>query len=169
MPLIDFVNLMTYDLVSGFSKVTGHHTLLYDQTPEQQSTRKCVDWLINKKVEPAKLIVGAAFYARVWENVENNNNGLYQAGRFLRSVKYRDFPTYFADSLGFQYHWDKKAGAPYRYSASRKLFATFDDKRSIEAKTKFIRQKKLGGIMFWELSQDEPMNGLVEKMHKELN
>ena len=121
MPVIDFVNLMTYDLVSGFSKVTGHHTLLYDQKPEQQSTRKCVDWLIDKNVEPSKLIVGAAFYARVWENVDNYNNGLYQPGKFLRSVKYKDFATYFADSSGFRYYWDKKAKAPYQYSVSKKV------------------------------------------------
>jgi len=169
MPLVDFVNLMTYDLVSGFSKMTGHHTLLYEQTPEQQSTNRCVSWLINKKIEPAKLIIGAAFYARVWENVENVNNGLYQPGKFLRSVKYKDFPTSFADSVGFKYYWDKKAKAPYQYSASKKLFATFDDKRSIEAKTKFIKKKGLGGIMFWELSQDETNDGLVEKIYKELN
>ena len=165
MPLVDFVNLMTYDLVNGFSKMTGHHTLLYDQQPGQQSTRKCVDWLLNKNVSPGKLIIGAAFYARVWENVENNNNGLYQPGKFLTSVRYKNFPVYFSDSSGFKYHWDKKARAPYQYSASKKLFATFDDKRSIEAKTKFIRKKKLGGIMFWELSEDEPNNGLVEKIN----
>ena len=169
MPLVDFVNLMTYDLVSGFSKMTGHHTLLYDQKPEQQSTRKCVDWLIDKKIEPAKLIIGAAFYARVWENVESNNKGLYQPGKFLRSVKYKDFPTYFADSAGFRYYWDKHANAPYRYSESKKLFATFDDKRSLNAKTKFIKKKRLGGIMFWELSQDETKDGLVEKIYNGLN
>jgi len=70
--------------------------------------------------------------------------------------------------LGFKYHWDKKAQAPFQYSATKKLFATFDDKRSIEAKTKFIRKKKLGGIMFWELSEDETNNGLVEKINEGL-
>ena len=169
MPLVDFVNLMTYDLVSGFSKMTGHHTLLYDQTPEEQSTRKCVDWLINKKVDPGKLIVGAAFYARVWENVENVNHGLYQPGKFLKSVSYKDFPAYFGDNSGFKYHWDKKANAPYQYNPVKRLFATFDDKRSLEAKTKFVRMRKLGGIMFWELSQDENKNGLVEKIYAGLN
>ena len=82
---------------------------------------------------------------------------------------YKDFSSYFADSSGFTYYWDKKAKAPYRYSVSKKLFATFDDKRSLEAKTKFIKKKKLGGIMFWELSEDEPTDGLVEKIHQGLN
>lgn len=165
MPLVDFVNLMTYDLVNGYSKITGHHTLLYDSDPEQQSTRKCVDWLLDKRVDAGKLIIGAAFYARVWENVEDNNNGLYQPGKFLTSVRYKNFSTYFSDSLGFKYHWDEEAKAPYQYSPRKKIFATFDDKRSIEAKTEFIRKKKLGGIMFWELSEDDAKDGLVDKIY----
>ena len=42
MPKVDFVNLMTYDLVGGYSKVTGHHTPLKDYRPGQESTQKCV-------------------------------------------------------------------------------------------------------------------------------
>jgi chitinase len=168
MPLVDFVNLMTYDLVNGYATVTGHHTLLYDYKPEQESTRKCVDWLLNKNVPSGKLIIGAAFYARVWENVENDNNGLYQQGKFYKGVDYKDFGTYFADSSGFKYFWDDKAAAPYQYSASKKLFATFDDKRSITEKAKFVRTKKLGGIMFWELTGDLPKGGLVEAISEGL-
>jgi chitinase len=162
MPFVDFVNLMTYDLVNGYSTVTGHHTLLYDYKPGQESTRKCVEWLLNKKLPPAKLIVGAAFYARVWENVENVNNGLYQSGKFLKGVKYGGLATYFRDSADFKYFWDDEGKAPYQYSASKKLFATFDDPRSIAEKAKFVRSKKLGGIMFWELSEDLPQRGLVD-------
>jgi chitinase len=35
MPVIDRVNLMTYDLINGFSTVTGHHTPLFS-TPQQK-------------------------------------------------------------------------------------------------------------------------------------
>ena len=168
MPLVDFVNLMTYDLVGGYATVTGHHTLLHDYREGQESTTKCVNWLLDKKIPANKLIIGAAMYARVWENVADTNHGLYQAGNFIRGVAYYDFNNYFSDTSGFRYYWDKKAKAPYQYNAAQKLFATFDDKRSIEHKCKFIRKKKLGGIMFWELSQDEKEGGLVEKMSEEL-
>jgi chitinase len=104
----------------------------------------------------------------VWENVENDNNGLYQQGKFYKGVDYKDFGTYFADSSGFKYFWDDKAAAPYQYSASKKLFATFDDKRSITEKAKFVRTKKLGGIMFWELTGDLPKGGLVEAISEGL-
>jgi len=169
MPQVDFVNLMTYDLVGGYSTVTGHHTPLADYRPGQQSVQKCVNQLLQKNIPADKLIIGAAFYARVWEQVADSNHGLYQTGKFKQGVSYKMFPQYFSDSSGFNYYWDKKAKAPYQYNRRKKLFATFDDKNSIREKTKFIRRKKLGGIMFWELSDDLPVNGLLDEIHKTLN
>ena len=168
MPLVDFVNLMTYDLVGGYSIVTGHHTLLQDYRAGQESTARCVNWLLDKKVMANKLIIGAAMYARVWENVADTNHGLYRSGVFKQGVGFADFDTFFSDTSGYKYYWDKKGKAPYQYNASKNLFATFDDKRSIKEKTKFIRRKKLGGIMFWELGQDTKTNGLVDAMYEGL-
>jgi chitinase len=168
MPLVDFVNLMTYDLVGGYATVTGHHTLLQGYRRGQESTDKCVNWLLDKKVAANKLVIGAAMYARVWAQVADTNHGLYQSGIFKQGVAYADFASYFSDTSGYKYYWDKKAKAPYQYNAAKKLFATFDDKRSIGAKTKFIRRKKLGGIMFWELVQDAKEDGLVDEMYKQL-
>ncbi len=178
MPLVDFVNLMTYDLVGGYSTVTGHHTPLHDYMPAQESTSKCVNWLLSarmnnrsdgdKKIPANKLIIGAAMYARVWENVPDTNHGLYQPGKFKRGVSYSEFKNYFSDTSGYKYYRDRKAKAPYQYNAAQHLFATFDDKRSIKEKIKFIRKKKLGGIMFWELLQDMKEDGLVEEMERNL-
>jgi chitinase len=168
MPLVDFVNLMTYDLVGGYATVTGHHTLLQDYRPGQESTAKAVNWLLGKKIPAQKLVIGAAMYARVWEEVPAKENGLYQSGKFKQGVAYADFNTYFSDTSGYKYYWDKKAKAPFQYNAAKKLFATFDDERSIAEKVKFIRRKKLGGIMFWELAQDKKANGLINIMYKGL-
>jgi chitinase len=49
------------------------------------------------------------------------------------------------------------------------LFATFDDERSNKAKAKFIRQKKLGGIMFYELKNDKKTSGLIDATSRQLN
>lgn len=163
-PLVDFINLMTYDLVGGYATVTGHHTPLLSYRPGQESTNQCVTWLKNHKVPAHKLITGAAFYARVWEKVPATNNGLYQSGLFKEGVDYANFSTYFSDTSGFVYHWDEQAQAPYQYNAQKQLFATFDNERSIKAKAQYVQEKKLGGIMFWELVQDKNSQGLVEVM-----
>lgn len=168
MPFVDFVNLMTYDLVGGYATVTGHHTPLQDYLPGQESTGKCVNWLLDRKIPANKLIIGAAMYARVWENVPDTNHGLYQPGKFKRGVAFAAFDNYFSDTSGYKYYWDKKAKAPYAYNRSRQLFATFDDRRSIKVKTKFIRRKKLCGIMFWELIQDRKERGLIDEIERYL-
>ncbi len=161
-PLVDFVNLMTYDLVSGFSKMTGHHTPLMDNSHQQRTTDHCVTWLLNKNLPPQKLVIGAAFYARIWEHVADTLNGIYQPGTFKQSTPYRNFENYFKPGDGWKYYWDDEAKAPFRYNPNLKLFATFDDKRSIREKTAYVKNKKLGGIMFWELSQDTAADGLVQ-------
>jgi chitinase len=106
IPLVDFVNLMTYDLVGGYSKFSGHHTPLHSANPWEESTSKCVNWLLDKKMPANKLIIGAAMYARVWEIKTNTNHSLYMPGEFKRGVAYSDFANYFSDTSGFKYFWD---------------------------------------------------------------
>lgn len=168
LPLVNFVNLMTYDLVGGYATVTGHHTPLRSRHEREESVEKCVNWLLEHSAPASKLVIGAAFYARVWENVPDTNHGRYQPGRFKQGVAYRNFRSYFTDSMGFRYYRDRKTKAPYRYSPSRHLYATFDDEYSIRQKTRFVRRKKLGGMMFWELVQDKPEGGLVERIAEKL-
>lgn len=168
MPHLDFVNLMTYDLTNGYSKVTGHHTPLHCDKKQKESTSKCVNWLLKHKVPAEKLIVGAAIYARVWENVPDTSNGLYQSGKFKHGVPFKKFESYFTTDRGFKYYFDEKTQSPYQYSSKEKLFATFDDERSIAAKVKFLKDKKLGGIMFWQLAEDKEQGGLVEAMYENL-
>jgi chitinase len=165
MKHVDYVNLMTYDLVNGYSTVTGHHTGLYSTPSLKESTDNCVTYLIKAGVDPGKLIIGAAFYSRVWENVADINNGLYQSGKFKGSFGYDKFPE---KLKGFTLYWDDVAKAPYAYNAAEKLFATYDDKRSIEAKTRYVLDKKLGGIMFWHLGHDTAKDGLVDTINKTL-
>ena len=168
-PLLDFINLMTYDLTSGASKITGHHTPLYNNDIQKQSTDNCVSWLLNHHVPAEKLIVGAAFYARVWEKVADVNNGFWQTGAFKHFIPYKNFETFFSDTAGFKYHFDEKAKAPFYYSSTRQLFGTFDNPESIRFKSEYIRKKKLGGIMFWELTLDKSKDGLVDEISKTLN
>src|SRR6218665_3251560 len=37
-PLVNRINIMSYDLVNGYSQVTGHHTPLYSTNPNEEST-----------------------------------------------------------------------------------------------------------------------------------
>jgi chitinase len=163
MKEVDRVNVMSYDLINGYSTVTGHHTPLYNTPSQNESTHNAVQHLIGIGVPRDKIVIGAAFYARVWENVPSTNNGLYQPGKFKTSVDFRNFSSRLK---GFKFFWDDVAKAPYAYDPKEKLFATFDDRKSIELKTKYVVDQKLDGIMFWELSHDVFKGGLVDVMYE---
>lgn len=166
MPLVNRVNLMSYDLVNGYSTTTGHHTPLYSTPQQVPSLDQGVRFLDSVGVAPGKIVIGAAFYARLFSGVAPAKQGLYQTGKFKKSVDYK----YFADSLsaaqGFVTYWDDVAQAPYAYSSRRQEFASFDNEKSIRLKTRYAREKQLGGVMFWELTGDQPRHGLLESLYR---
>jgi len=162
MKRVDRVNLMTYDLVNGFSGSTGHHTPLYSTGKQIESIDNAVQRLEAKGVPSAKIAIGAAFYGRVWEAVLDSNGGLYQQGHFRKSVSFKNFGTELSADSGFVYHWDEKAQAPYLYNPTQHLFVTHDDKRSIALKTQYAIDRRLGGIMFWQLGEDLFTEGLLD-------
>jgi len=169
MRRVDFVNLMSYDLVSGFAIVTGHHTPLYSSTHQMESADRAVNLLEASGVSKRKIVIGAAFYARTWENVQNINNGLYQNGKFKSFIAFHRFDSVLNSHTGFVFYRDTVAHAGYAYNPSQKIFATFDDIQSINAKTKYAMEKGLKGIMFWELSLDKPKGGLLEAIDNTKN
>jgi chitinase len=165
MPLVDRVNIMSYDLVNGYSKVTGHHTPLFSTNASEESTNRAVEYLLKLGIPAKKLVIGAAFYTRVWKEVANINNGLYQSGVATSGIDFKDYETTFSKEKGWNYYWDDKAKAPYWYNEKEKLFATGDDIASVKEKTNYTIKKKLGGIMFWELTLDKKTNGMVDAIN----
>ncbi len=166
IPLLDRVNVMTYDLVGGYSTQTGHHTPLYSTSMQAGSTDYAIQYLIKSGIPANKLVLGAAFYGRMWEDVPSANNGLYQSGKFKEFIDYRNFEKRFDAGSGFKFFWDDQAKAPYLYNAEKKLYVTYDDKKSIALKTKYAIDNKLDGIMFWELSCDKEKDGLLDEIVK---
>jgi chitinase len=162
IPLVNRVNLMTYDLVHGYSTVTGHHTALFSTPGQKESVDHAVNYLLSIGVPAGKLVIGAAFYARVFEGVENINNGLYQPGHFRNGVSYKDFEHVFSGEKGFLFLRDSVAAAPFLYNRTEKLFVTFDDSVSIDHKTRYAISRRLNGIMFWQLMDDKRTNGLLD-------
>ena len=165
MPLVDGVNLMSYDLVSGGSDSTGHHTPLYSTPAQRSSAVNAIEFLDSLGIPMEKIVVGAAFYARIWEEVDSTSRGLYQPGKFKEAMLFRDLELCFEDNPGFIRYWDSTANAAYSFHPEKGLFATYDDSLSIARKTEYVRDNGLGGIMFWQLSGDSPGEGLLDVIY----
>lgn len=162
LPYIDLVNLMSYDLVGGYSTVTGHHTPLYSNARQEGSADYGVRYLLKLGVPPEKIVLGAAFYARSWEKVAPDQNGLYKTGVFKSFIPHHRFDSVLTAAQGFSFYRDPISRAPYAYSSRLREFATFDDAESLAEKTRYALENNLGGIMFWQLTDDRQDGGLLQ-------
>lgn len=161
-PLVDRINLMTYDLVNGFSTTSGHHTPLYSTLQQKESIANAVYMLDSLGVPNSKMTVGAAFYARVFKLEDTLQNGLYQPCVFYKGVDFNQFNDSIVSNPDYVYHWDSTAHAPYYFNAKQKLLVSFDNKKSMAEKTKYVIDHGLDGIMFWELTNDLYQDGLLQ-------
>ncbi|MFD2033344.1 glycoside hydrolase family 18 protein [Belliella marina] len=193
MKYADYTNVMTYDQVSGVSIYTGHHTplgnvasediqetpfhahldSLYQEgenlDPDPRSVEKIVDFLIGEGVDPRQIVIGAAFYGRVWKGVPPVNNGLYQLseGLHIGWMAYHQIREKYEQDSNFHRFWDEKAKAPYMYNSKESLLVSYDDTVSVALKTKYAKEKGIGGIMFWELGNDTKQEGsLLDAIYK---
>lgn len=165
MPFATRVNLMTYDIIGSRSPITGHHTPLYSSPGQQESTDHAVHYLDSLGVPASKIAIGVAYYAREFDGVADINHGLYQPGRFKRFLSLKQVRRYYNTANGYHEYWDNDAQAPYRYNAAKKIYLTYDNERSVTAKAKYVREKRLNGILFWELRLDNAQGGLTEVIY----
>jgi chitinase len=154
--LVDFVQLMTYDMRGGFQVLTGHHTNLYTPTGDlfRISTDASVRMFVQAGVPKSKIVIGAAFYSRLWKQVPDRNHGLHQMAGGSGGYG-PDFTTLDADYIGkngFVRYWDDEARAPYLFDGS--TFISYEDEESIRHKCEYARMSGLAGIMFWEYGCD---------------
>ncbi len=162
VPLVDKINVMTYDLVHGNSTISGHHTPLYSTPEQKQSTDNAIKRLVEAGVPANKLVIGAAFYCRFFQTTGDITKGIYQPTHFLHGFRYATLYDSISPGKGFIQYWDPVAQAPYAFNNVRKILATYDDSISIRLKTKYAMDKKLDGIMFWQLAEDRTSDGLLD-------
>ena len=170
---VDTVNLMTYDYYdAGSDPTTGHHSplSLNPADPKKASTDGTVRAYEKAGVPAAKVLLGVPFYGRAWGEVPDQNHGLFQPGKTVQGVvnaQYGEIATSML-SQGFTRYWDDAAKAPYLYNADRHLFVSYDDSESLKLKCQYIKEHKLGGLMFWEYFGD-PQGTLLRTIDGELN
>ncbi|MFT3902780.1 MAG: glycosyl hydrolase family 18 protein [Niabella sp.] len=157
---VDFVNLMSYDLVGGFATVSGHHTNLYSTRGGEQSLDNAMKYFKKIKFPLRKVNAGAAFYTREFETETEENKGLYQPCTFRAFIGHREADTRYSPDSGFIKYWDDKAKAAYWFHPEKKTFVTGDDAKSVKEKCRYVKKHKLAGIMYWELICDKPEKGL---------
>ena len=167
-PYVDRINLMTYDLIGSRTHHSGHHSALYSTSWQPGSADHAVRFLESLGIPGNKIAIGVALYGREYHLSENLDSGLHQPAMFAKFVTDREIRLKYTDRLGYKTYWDAVAQAAYKYNDRKKIFLTYDDKRSVAAKSVYVKAKGLNGIFFWELRLDVPYGGLPGVLVKEL-
>ncbi|WP_432721770.1 glycoside hydrolase family 18 protein [Jeongeupia wiesaeckerbachi] len=168
--LLDWVNLMSYDFYGAWSPRAGLHAALYPTPGEADASvlngDGGVKYFIAQGFKPSQLVLGVPFYARGQGNVEPgpNGDGLAQPSKGPGllddaepgTAKYSTAVATLIGKPGWQSFRSKAAGdAPYLYNADLKQLVSYDDAVSLRAKAGYVKANGLGGVMIWELTQDD--------------
>lgn len=168
---LDWINVMAYDFYNSLTPTTGHHAGLFRAASAPESSRwadASIRQHLTAGVPARKLVLGVAFYGRRFEGVEPQDLGRNQRyRRYGGDEPYAALVAGYIDRGGYARHWDERAQAPWLWNAAIRSFVSYDDPRSIGLKSAYARREGLGGIMFWELSQDAD-GALLEAAHRGL-
>ncbi len=171
--ILDFINLMSYDMGTTFSPVASFNSPLRE-VPEDplapdvrrwNSVEGAVDYYLAHGVPADKIVVGVPFYGRGYRVASDANDGLYQpySGTFPVG-DWRTIKAEFLTNPQWQRHWHPVAQSPWLFNAKEHVFASYEDPRSIGIRAKFAHDRGLRGVFTWELAGDDDDRSLLKAM-----
>lgn len=169
MESVDFLNVMTYDLMNRRDNITKHHA-------GKVASRESLDAYITDGATPDKLNLGFAFYTKYFRTehqtclegkspigcptllLEDPETGgdLGRTGGFAWAD---ETPAEVRDSFTqalIHGRYDDVAGGHYHWDADEDLWWTYETPSSVEDKFGLVRDVGLGGVFAWELGSDGP-------------
>jgi chitinase len=163
VPLLDFINVMTYDYHTGGSIAHFNAPLFAapnDPTPDL-NVDASIRAFLRGGVPANKLLVGIPFFARAYGGVPDVNAGLLQPAqgqpkdwRESEGSWRRLSRTRLTDPQ-YTRHWEPRAQVPWLFDSKTGTWITYDDPDAVRAKMKYVREQKLGGVIIWELGADD--------------
>lgn len=172
MDHLDFLNVMTYDLMNRRDTVTKHHS-------STQASREALNAYISRGAPPEKLNLGLGFYVKWFKTDAAEEDCAGRASPVGCKTQLLEDPTSGADlgrAGGFSWHdqtpgelegsfgraqkeiqYDEEQGASYYWDAQEQLWWTFDvgSNRDIERKIRTLRSEMdLAGVFAWGLGED---------------
>lgn len=142
-PYVDFVNVMTYDLVSA----PKHQSAIYAPDAYWDCMRSIKSY-VDAGILPSKLVLGIPFYGRK----DFASGGYIEYNKIIKLSK--------ADGYIIN-HWNTDWQAPY-VTKNGEMYCGYDNARSISAKGNWVKHYGMKGMMFWDYDGDDT-NGTLRK------
>lgn len=174
--ILDWINVMTYDMSgSNDSGFTNFNAPLGesdgDPTPDAARRYRNVAGTIRafeeEGVPPDRLVVGVPFYGRGFTGVPALGDGLYQPFTGTMGANYRTIAAEYLPT--WKRFWHQRAEVPWLYDIEGHRMMSYDDPESIARKASYVRDRGLGGVMIWELSDDDERSSLLTAIQAHLH
>lgn len=166
---LDFWSVMAFDFAGSWDNTTGHQANVFPDPSQPLATKASIDRAVADYVaagvSPAKINIGLPLYGRSFDKTAGLGMPYTPSTAGSLDVQaaiwlYRDLPRPGATVL-----YDDVAKASYTFDNSTGQLITYDDDKSGQYKSQYIKEKGLRGVMFWEASQDRNDTGsLVRSM-----
>jgi len=141
-PIVDFVNIMTYDM----GNPPYHHAGLYrSKYTSGISVDEAVTAHVNAGMPLNKLVLGIPFYG-------HGRDGI---GGF---IDYREI----INLSGYNKKWDEEAKVPYLENNKGEFVCTYETPASIAIKCEYLLKRGMLGAMYWEYAGDTD-DGILRK------
>lgn len=154
---LDFINLMAYDYAGSWDSTAGHGSNLFPDLSNPESTKFNTDGAVRYYIEhgipPSKLVIGMPLYGRAFAATEGPGRPFSGGGEGSHEPGIWDYKV--LPRPGAQEIYRRDIGASYCYDQGSKLMVSYDNRDVALQKTEYIRERGLGGAMWWETSGDK--------------
>ena len=152
---VDYINVMTYDL----GNPPYHNSPLYRSAiTKSRSCQEVIDDIFHGQqgIPYQMMNFGIPFYGH------GDGYKLTTGNYYPASVTYDDLEDIFFNGtcdgmsvVGKNYRvWDDVAKVPYLADALGKMYASYEDIESVNAKVEFLKSRNMLGAMIWEFRED---------------
>ncbi|KAL7619379.1 Chitinase 4 [Parahypoxylon ruwenzoriense] len=155
--LLDFWNLMAYDYAGSWDSASGHQANLYPCAANPRSTpfstAVALDYYISHGVRPSKIVLGMPLYGRAFQGTEGPGQSYSGIGEGTWENGVHDYKK--LPLPGATETIDREVGASYCYHPGTRTLVSYDTVEMARLKARFVRERLLGGAMWWESSADK--------------
>lgn len=150
--LVDWINVMAYDMVDESSSETAHNAPLYGSP----STNEAVETWADEGMSRSDMMIGHAFYGRAFDGVDpgSDGDGLGQPFEEYEATLPYDEISARIDDPSWDRYWDEDAAAPYLYDPDDRNWVSATDPEYVETKTTYALDEGCRGVFCWELAYD---------------